>query len=178
MLIRHGETDANRDMRIAGRSEAQLTAAGRASAAALAEWAWPSIRLFVSPQQRAQDTARLAFPSIPAATLPDLRERDWGHFEGLPVAELPQREKTPDGGEPWDDMIGRVGRALEAGLDRSGPEALPVFVAHSGVIRAARHLLGFDPHGPSPHNAQPLLYEPGAGAWHETYLEGAPEWTA
>lgn len=174
VLIRHGETDANRAGRIAGRTEARLTDAGRAGAAALAGRRWPEITLFVSPQTRAQDTARLAFPGRTALTLADLRERDWGDFEGRPVADLPPRESTPAGGEAWSDMIARVARALTHGLTRTGEDSLPVFVAHSGVIRAARHLLSRDPFGPSPRNTTPILFLPGPSGWHETGTTGDP----
>lgn len=175
VLIRHGETDANRDGLIAGRTEAQLTDAGRAGAAALANRPWPEVTLFVSPQDRAQDTARLAFPGRPAVTLADLRERDWGDFEGLPVSDLPPRASTPKGGEGWPDMIARVARALSHGLTQTDEDRLPVFVAHSGVIRATRHLLGHDPFGPSPRNTTPILFVPGPGGWHEADPTGDPD---
>ena len=81
------------------------------------------------------------------------------------VADLPPRESTPAGGEAWSDMIARVARALTHGLTRTGEDSLPVFVAHSGVIRAARHLLSRDPFGPSPRNTTPILFLPGPSGW-------------
>jgi probable phosphoglycerate mutase len=164
-LIRHGQTDANRDGRIAGRTEAQLTQSGRAAASALAAWHWPKdIVVFVSPQQRALDTAQLAFPEQKPTVLDGLRERDWGLFEGCPIAELPSREDTPEGGEAWEDMLRRVRASIAKAQAEGG---LPVLVAHSGVIRAARFLTGGNPHGPSPTNARPYLFQPCGSGWQE-----------
>lgn len=170
VMIRHGQTDANRDQIIAGRLEAQLTSEGRAAATRLADWPWPGeIALFASPQARARDTAALAFPGRPAVIIAALRERDWGHFEGRPVAELPDRAATPAGGEGWPAMLERVGAAVDQALQAAG-DRLPVLVAHSGVIRAVRQLGGSTPHGASPPNSTPLLFAPAASGWQETTL--------
>ncbi|MDF2141740.1 histidine phosphatase family protein [Paenirhodobacter sp. CAU 1674] len=179
VLIRHGQTDANRDGLIAGRIEAQLTEAGRAAARALAGRPWPAaIALFISPQARARETALLAFPGRMPVILGGLRERDWGQFEGRPIHEMPAREATPEGGEPWPAMLARVGGAIRAAQDRAGA-ALPVLVAHSGVIRAARQLTGGSAHGPSPANTTPHLFRPTAAGWCEEILtEKDRIWTA
>ncbi|SEL21373.1 histidine phosphatase family protein [Pacificibacter marinus] len=169
VVIRHGQTDANRDGRIAGRIEAQLTPEGRSAACALPDWMWPkTILLFSSPQQRARDTAHLGFPEHDPIVLNGLRERDWGVFEGRPVSELPPRDQTPKGGEPWPDMLQRVADAVTFATteaQRHGPSCLPVLVAHSGVIRAVRHLTGGTAHGPSPVNTTPYLFAPGLDDW-------------
>lgn len=167
VMIRHGETDANRAGLIAGRLEAQLTDQGRAEAAALARLDWPAAPLlFVSPQTRARDTAALGFPDHQAQVLAQLRERDWGRLEGRPLAEMIPREDTPEGGERWDDMLDRVaaGLALALGDPRPG---LPVLVAHSGTIRAVRRLTGGTEHGPRAGNATPLRFSPVDGGWTE-----------
>ncbi len=179
VVIRHGETDANRDALVAGRIEAQLTPAGRAAAQALAGWIWPrEIALFSSPQQRARDTAGLAFPLRTPILLEDLRERDWGIFEGRPIAELPPREETPEGGEPWPQMLARVSRAL-AQAQEQAKGALPILVAHSGVIRAVRHLTSGSPRGPSAANTTPYLFAPDAHGWKEQKLtEKDRQWIA
>ncbi|MGJ8546540.1 MAG: histidine phosphatase family protein [Sulfitobacter sp.] len=179
ILIRHGQTDANRDGRIAGVTEAQLTDNGRACAAALQNWPWPSaLAVFASPQQRALETAALAFPGHDLTPLPGLRERDWGVFENRPVAELPPRETTPEGGEAWDDMLSRVAAALHRAVHLAA-DNLPVLVAHSGVIRAARHLTGGTAHGPSPDNTTPYLFAPSPTGWRETKLTQKDiSWTA
>ncbi|MDX2484703.1 MAG: histidine phosphatase family protein [Pseudodonghicola sp.] len=167
VLVRHGQTDANRDGRIAGRIEAQLTPAGRSAACALSDWSWPrNLVLFASPQQRARDTARLGFPGRTPVVLEGLRERDWGAFEGRPVSELPPREQTPPAGEAWLDLLQRVAAAITA-AQAQGAGGLPVLVAHSGVIRAVRQLTGGTAHGPSPANSTPYLFTPNADGWRE-----------
>lgn len=173
LLIRHGQTDANRDGLIAGRTEAELTDAGRAGARALAPWSWPRIALYVSPQSRARETAALAFPDLPATVIEGLRERDWGLFEGRPVSDLPPREATPEAGEGWADFLMRVQQALTEGIAAAPASCLPVFVAHSGVIRATRSLTGGTPLGPSARNTTPILYSPDPAGWTETDLTGA-----
>jgi broad specificity phosphatase PhoE len=171
VVIRHGQTDANRDLRIAGRTEAQLTQAGRRSAQALSAWVWPEdMMLFTSPQQRAQETARLAFPHSSPFLLEGLRERDWGQLENRPVSELLARDQTPEGGEPWAGMIDRVRMAITE-AQRFAAAHVPVCVAHSGVIRAVRHLTGGAADGPSPANTTPYLFSPGPEGWRETLLE-------
>ncbi|MDK3016599.1 histidine phosphatase family protein [Pseudodonghicola flavimaris] len=167
VLIRHGETDANRAGLIVGRLEAQLTDRGRAEAAALAGIDWPETPLlFVSPQARARETAALAFPGLPRSVVDGLRERDWGRLEGRPLAEMIPREATPEAGEAWADMLARVAAALRFALQdpRGG---LPVLVAHSGTIRAVRRLTGGSEHGPRAANAAPILFTPGPGLWAE-----------
>ncbi|MBV1897288.1 MAG: histidine phosphatase family protein [Rhodobacteraceae bacterium] len=166
-LIRHGETDANRKGIIAGRLEAQLTALGQAQACKIATLRWNRLLLFSSPQNRAVETAFLAFPGVEATQIPDLRERDWGNLEGQPLSAMIPRRDTPENGEAWQDMLLRTQRGLmHALLDpRVG---LPVLVAHSGTIRAIRHLTGGTEHGLRPPNAAPLFFTPVAEGWQES----------
>ena len=85
VLIRHGETTANRDQIIAGRLDVALTEAGRKQAQALQNLHWEQpLAIFTSPMARARDTTSLAFPDLPATVHPLLGERDWGIFEGRP----------------------------------------------------------------------------------------------
>ena len=52
LLCRHGETEANREHIIQGQSESDLTATGRAQAAALGKGAWgASLELSASGPQ-------------------------------------------------------------------------------------------------------------------------------
>jgi len=173
VLIRHGQTDANRDGIIAGRTEARLTETGREAARALADFKFGfEITVFTSPQLRAQETARLAFPSASAQIVEDLRERDWGIFEGLPIEQLPVRTATPEGGEGWEAMLARIDEALSTCMRLAG-NTVPVIVGHSGVIRAARALTGLDFGGPSAPNTTPLLYTVVSGSWQEQPLVAA-----
>jgi probable phosphoglycerate mutase len=168
VVVRHGQTDANCDAVIAGRIEAELTETGQAGARALGDWHWPdSMALFVSPQKRARDTARLGFPAMEAEVMEGLRERNWGCYEGKPLADMPAVEHTPEGGETWADMLARVAAEITKAQHRL-PNALPVFVAHSGVIHAVRALTDQLAKGANSINTTPYLYIPHQGSWLET----------
>ncbi len=157
-LIRHGETTANRDALIAGRLDVALSDLGRSQAKRLAQMNWPQpITLFASPLSRAMETARLGFPEHSASVCAALRERDWGVFEGRPLAELPPRDATPEAGEAWHQMILRVHAAITQCCAASGPR-LAVMVCHSGVIRATRLLAGQANVGTRAANARPIHF--------------------
>nr|WP_261368264.1 histidine phosphatase family protein [Pseudosulfitobacter koreense] len=169
-LIRHGETTANADHIIAGRTDVALTAQGRAQAAALAHRIWPDpIALFSSPMSRARDTCALAFPGRDVTLHEGLRERDWGIFEGRSLDAPPARDATPEGGEGWAEMLARVSLTITRICAGSGA-ALPVLVCHSGIIRAARVLWTSGTVGARPANAVPILFERIGATFKESTL--------
>ncbi|WP_417262340.1 histidine phosphatase family protein [Celeribacter sp.] len=169
-LIRHGETTANADEIIAGRTDVSLTERGREQARDLSKRMWPEhIVLYASPMSRARETCELAFPDLPYALHDGLRERDWGLFEGRPLSEQPDREATPEGGESWPDMLSRVAQTIVEICDTS-EDALPVLVCHSGVIRAARVLWTTGHVGSRPPNATPLMFARSGQIFKETEL--------
>lgn len=158
VIIRHGETIANRDGIIAGRMNVPLTKKGNEQASALAHHPWPEhMSLFTSPQERAIATCRQAFPGHTFETVKDLRERDWGIFEGQPLTNLPERTAMPDNGEGWEDFLHRAGQALHTCCHHA-KTGLPILVCHSGIIRAARLLTGQPTTGARPPNATPILF--------------------
>src|SRR5437868_8860728 len=83
-LIRHGETEWSLSGAHTGRTDIPLTAAGEANAAAIGRYL--SGRQFslvlTSPVERARETCRLAGYAPGAAIDPDLREWDYGDYEG------------------------------------------------------------------------------------------------
>lgn len=92
MLIRHGETVWNRDMRFQGHGDSDLTAQGRAQAEALGKRlaATPFERLISSDLGRARTTADIlaGFTGHAVQTDPRLRERHYGVLEGLNIEEI------------------------------------------------------------------------------------------
>lgn len=85
LLVRHGETESNRDGRYQGRTDGELTGEGREQARALGSS--PHLRsadapVWCSTLRRSRRTARLAFPD--RARRPDSRldELDFGDLEG------------------------------------------------------------------------------------------------
>lgn len=96
-----------------------------------------------SPALRCVQTARALWPDLAIATDARLWEQDFGDWEGVPFAELPDlgslsgadlaRHKPP-GGESFADLCGRVTPALQELAGRGGRIAV---MAHAGVVRAA-----------------------------------------
>jgi broad specificity phosphatase PhoE len=93
LLLRHGETEWSASGRHTGRTDVELTDRGRAQARALgAAVASRSFALVLaSPLRRATETCRLA--GLDGTVDPDLREWDYGDYEGRTTPEI--REEVP-----------------------------------------------------------------------------------
>lgn len=118
-LVRHGETEWARLGRHTGRTDVPLTDAGRAQAAAigrrLADRRFALV--LTSPMSRATQTAALAGFGAESLVDEDLREWDYGAFEGWLTNEI--RDEHPgwtiwDG--PWID--GETAAQVAARADR------------------------------------------------------------
>lgn len=95
ILIRHGETEWNRERRMQGQTNTPLSDLGRAQAAAVGQRLanHPFAALYSSDLQRAWDTAA-AIARASGRTIisqPRLRERTFGILEGMTNAEMAQR---------------------------------------------------------------------------------------
>ena len=91
ILLRHGKTRGNLENRYNGRTDDPLCA--EAVAQAQAEPHYPEISLvYASPMLRAQQTAQIFFPNTAIETVQDLREMDFGDFEGRTAAEMEHDE--------------------------------------------------------------------------------------
>jgi broad specificity phosphatase PhoE len=146
-LVRHGETQWSLEGRHTGRTDVPLTVVGRTEARRLSRClgGHEFARVISSPMSRAAETARLAgFPN--PLTDPDLREWDYGAFEGRTRADI--REHHPNwsiwngpwpNGETIEHIAGRADRLVER-LRAIDGDVL-VF-AHGHVLRvmAARWL--------------------------------------
>ncbi|WP_321454404.1 histidine phosphatase family protein [uncultured Cohaesibacter sp.] len=158
-MIRHGQTTANRDSIVAGATDVPLSDLGREQASALSSRSWDqTIALYVSPKTRAIDTCRLAFPGRDFALHDDLRERNWGEFEGQQVQDLPSRHAEPKDGETWPELVLRVHKAVAECCAKTDGDTLPIFVCHAGVIRATMVLAEISGDAPSAPNATPLFF--------------------
>lgn len=150
-LVRHGETDWNRQRRIQGRTDIPLNDTGRDQAlvtghrlAAFGAWSG----LYASPLSRARETAAIIGRELGLGDpelVPALVERDYGEAEGLDWLEVERR--FPDGmpvpgRESRHDVADRVLPAL-VDLATPHPDAMLVVVSHGGAIRAV--LDGVDP---------------------------------
>src|SRR5213082_128456 len=96
VLVRHGETEWSAAGRHTSRTDLALVEAGRRRAAALAdELAGRSFALVLSsPLRRARETCELSGCGDAAELDDDLREWDYGDYEGLTTPQI--REERPD----------------------------------------------------------------------------------
>lgn len=152
ILVRHGESSANAQGLLLGRTDAALTESGRAQAAAARTLiAGPVAEARTSPLRRASDTAELLGLEVPVTVDEDWVEVDYGEFECRPLGDIPaevwqrwQRDRSfrPAGGETLREVDERVGAACET-LFRSGgagarrDDGDVVIVSHVTPIKAA-----------------------------------------
>ena len=152
LLVRHGETDWNRDRRFQGHADPPLNDKGREQANALAqELAAEGIELvYTSDLARARETAEIVGARLGANVLllRELREIDVGEWQGLTWPEIERR--YPEGvrswherchgwesGETYDELGERVVAALRC-IAAEHPEQRVLVVGHGGTIRATR----------------------------------------
>jgi broad specificity phosphatase PhoE len=151
LLVRHGETDWNREARFQGHADPPLNELGRAQAAELATMLADEevAAVYSSPLKRAFETAELlAAPrGLTAVPVEGLREVDVGSWQGLTRVEIEARfpeqfRRWLDYGRGWDDgetyeeMGERVIAALRELATRHERERI-MGVTHGGPIRAA-----------------------------------------
>jgi len=135
LLVRHGETDWNAEGRLQGHTDTPLNDYGRRQARALADElaGAPIDAVYTSDLARARETAEILGGrlGLPVALDPELREKNWGSWEGLTPAE---RERVEYVGESTEDHRERTMRALAAIAGRH-PAGRVLVVTHGGSIR-------------------------------------------
>lgn len=148
MLVRHGATDWSQSGRHTGWTDVPLNDEGLRQARALAQplsrWSFDAV--LCSTLIRARLTCELAGLAADARFDPDLREWNYGDYEGLTTAEIHQRQA---GWNLWDDGVPngeslaelavRSDRVIEEMRTLGGDVAV---VAHGHLLRvlAARWL--------------------------------------
>jgi broad specificity phosphatase PhoE len=151
-LVRHGETDLNRDRRFRGMSDAPLNERGRLEvqgAARLLSGLGVSA-VYTSPVRRAVETAEIIAGEIGAGVSikEGLVDVDYGEWQGLTVEEV--REKfgeaaleawirdpggfTFPGGESMRDVRSRLEPAL-LDIVRGNPGGAAAAVSHLAVLK-------------------------------------------
>jgi broad specificity phosphatase PhoE len=141
VVVRHGATQWSRAGRHTGRSDVPLTDEGRVQAASLGRRLRPHVfaRVLTSPLRRAAETCEIAGFGDRAATVPDLREWDYGQYEGRTtpeiLAERPGWSLWRDGA-PGGESVGEVGERVDRviGEVRAGEGDVLAF-AHAHVLR-------------------------------------------
>jgi broad specificity phosphatase PhoE len=154
VLIRHGETEWSRSMQHTGTTDLPLLPEGetqaREIAARLAGREFAAV--LSSPMQRALRTAELAGFGDRVVVDEDLRERNYGEYEGRTTKDIRKerpgwdvwRDDLP-GGETLEQLAARADRVIERLLAVDG-DAL-VF-AHSHFLRElGARWIGLGPDG-------------------------------
>jgi probable phosphoglycerate mutase len=140
-LIRHGETAWSLSGQHTGRTDIPLTAAGERQAAEIGRYlaGRPFALVLTSPLQRARETCRMAGYGGMAQLEPDLREWDYGAYEGRTSAQI---QKSVPGwtiwtspvpqGETIQQVAARARRVIERASRADGDVAL---FAHGHLLR-------------------------------------------
>ncbi|NKQ11477.1 alpha-ribazole phosphatase family protein [Pseudomonas sp. SST3] len=146
-LLRHGETVSGGGFR--GRLDDELSTTGWTQLRAAVADKGPWQRIVSSPLRRcAGFAAELAEQQqLPLELEPDLRELDFGDWEGRTAAELMIEHSdelgrfwrdpygyTPPGGEPVTAFESRILAAIERLTDRCAGERV-LLITHAGVMR-------------------------------------------
>ncbi len=141
VVVRHGETEWSANGRHTSRTDLPLTERGRERARALAETlgGWSFSLVLCSPLRRARETCELAGFGDVAELCEDLREWDYGEYEGLTTPEIRQRDPNWSlwrdgcpGGESPPEVGARADRVLER-LRAAGGDAAAF--AHGHILR-------------------------------------------
>ena len=153
-LIRHGETEGNKKRYFNGcRTDEYLSQEGRDALKAI-DGIPEDAMLFVSPMKRARETASIMMPGRDQTVIEDLREMDFGMFEGKNHTML---DGDPDyqgwldsggaskipGGESIFEFRERAGRGFREAVRqarRNGADTICA-VAHGGTIMAIMNLV-------------------------------------
>ncbi|SCL67683.1 probable phosphoglycerate mutase [Micromonospora citrea] len=160
IVWRHGNTDWNAASRVQGQTDVPLNDLGREQARAAAPLlaALRPDAIVASDLSRAMDTAAAlaAVTGLPVGTDPRLRERHFGLWQGLVLAEAAERHPAeyarwragdPDPGagiETLDDLGKRVGAAFQDAADLAPGGTVVVTTHGAGARQGVGQLLGWE----------------------------------
>jgi len=168
-FLRHGQTDYNAAGLSQGALDISLNDTGREQAQRAAPLLIGQgiVEIVTSPMRRTMETTAIvnAGLHLPVHVEPDLREVVFGGMEGKPLLpwfpEWMEGRMTPPGAESFADLRTRAAGAMARVLARPGPVLV---VAHGGIFRALRDLMGLPKEGLT-QNAVPLFCRPSGAGW-------------
>lgn len=153
-LLRHGETDWNKDGRIQGHTDIPLNQKGRMQVAqaakVLADLPFNMDSIYSSPLKRAYESAeivadKLSYDTKKIIIEPMLIERCFGEAEGLTAAEREARfpnYQYADTGyhfpgiEPYKDLLKRANTVLKKIADSRKEDENILIVSHGALLFA------------------------------------------
>jgi probable phosphoglycerate mutase len=176
-FLHHGETEWDRDGKLAGRINAPLNGRGLAQARHAGEMLRPAgIRTICSsPQDRALMTAEIVAAQIhaPIVTIEGLKDCCFGDHDGAAAGDWFTEWRlgvTPDGAESAKRFLRRGLIAMNAALAQTGPVLV---VAHAGIYAAFLEAAGMPDTADwlVEHTAEPIFHQPmRATQWHAETL--------
>jgi probable phosphoglycerate mutase len=142
-LVRHGETEWSASGKHTSRTDVELTPEGERAARTLGERlaVCEFALVLTSPMRRARDTADLAGLGDRCEVDDDLKEFDYGEYEGLTTPDI--REQRPGwylwadgapGGETAEQVGARADRVIERAL-AALPDGDVVAFGHGHLLR-------------------------------------------
>lgn len=174
-ILRHGNTDANDNGVYIGTTDYPLSEKGIEELQSKYDlYEYPKVqRVYSSPLLRAVQSAEILFPEREIMICDDLREMDFGVFEGLSVDDLIDLDSyknwlkggldnPPPNGESLRDMVARSYNALDLiimdmmkqGYTHTG------IVTHSGILMNMMSCFGLP-------KMKPLEFACGVGEGYE-----------
>lgn len=149
VVVRHGETEWSAAGKHTSTTDLSLIPVGRERAALLGPRlsGWDFALVLSSPLRRARETCELAGFAGAAVICEDLREWNYGEYEGLTTPEI--REQNPGwnlwrdgcpGGEQPAEVGARADRVLERAGAAGGGDVLAFAHGHILRVLAARWL--------------------------------------
>lgn len=152
ILVRHGQTEWNRNERFRGRADIPLNQTGLDQAEATGKWIagrWKPVAIYASPLSRAMQTAQATARhfNLPVHPLPGLIDIDYGEWQGLSTEEArerwqeqvdnwyhhPEKAVIP-GGETLQELRNRLMSTLNQVCEKH-PEDTVMLVGHTVVNR-------------------------------------------
>lgn len=148
-LIRHGFTEANLKGAYCGSTDLPLCAEGESNLYDILDvYTYPYVDVvYTSPLQRARKTAEILYPDCEQLVMDELREADFGRFEGKTMKELesdpeyckwvaPTSNYCPDFIEPPKEFFERCAGVLKNIVEDMMKKSVfnAAVITHAGVI--------------------------------------------
>lgn len=163
-FIRHALTKANEEGRYCGITETSVSEKGRQELIKKAsEFVYPPAdKVYVSPLKRCIETAAFLYPEGYARVVPELREMNFGDFEGKLITELQNLpeyknflkgglDNPPPNGESLRSVVGRCVEAVDfiiKDMMKSGYESAAI-ITHGGIIMNIMGCFGLPKYPPN-----------------------------